>query len=299
VAWLSLFFQCVSAVRRWLFRVGLRKSERVTVPVVSIGNISFGGTGKTPTVIALAKALAARGVSVCILSRGYRRKKTQPTERVDPRGDAARFGDEPLLIARATGVPVIVDAKRARAAAFAIAHHRPQLLLLDDGFSHLQLRRDFDLVLLAEDDMRLVARRRELRRSLRAAHAVATLEETIAEPPANLIRLRRQVPPSVAAALAGQRFIAMAAIAHPERFSALLRAHGATVVRELFFHDHHAFPAGALAAALQEGPVAITEKDAVKLEAIPAGVIVVTMAVTLPETLVDTIAKMAHIIDRA
>src|SRR5687767_9928999 len=92
----SLILQWVSLLRRFAFRVGLRRQARARVPVVSIGNISFGGTGKTPMVIALAKALSARGVKVCILSRGYRRKKSQPTERVDPNGEAARFGDEPL-----------------------------------------------------------------------------------------------------------------------------------------------------------------------------------------------------------
>lgn len=286
---MSLFFQWVSFLRRWLFRIGLRKSARAAVPVVSIGNISFGGTGKTPTVIALANALTARGKKVCILSRGYRRKKSQPTERVDPNGDATRFGDEPLLIARATGVPVIVDAKRARAAEWAVRELKPDVLLLDDGFSHLQLRRDFDLVLLAKDDMRLFARRRELRRTLKSAGALATLEAEIEDPPPGTIRLRREVPAAIAAELRGKRVTAMAAIAHPERFTALLRAQGATVVAERFFHDHHPFPPGALEEAMQAGPVAITEKDAVKMKAVPAGVIVVAMAVTLPETLVDSV----------
>jgi tetraacyldisaccharide 4'-kinase len=106
----------------------------------------------------------------------------------------------------------------------------------------------------------------------------------------------------VRAALSGQRVVAMAAIAHPDRFSALLRAAGAQVVRESFFHDHHPFPAGALEAALAQkdvDAVAITEKDAVKLATVPAGVIVVKTALTLPDALIGDILKTARIIERA
>ena len=297
-AWLSLVLQCVSALRVWAFAVGLRQQHKAPRPVVSIGNVSFGGTGKTPTVIALVTALKARGLRVCILSRGYRRKKSQPTERVDPNGDATRFGDEPLLIARATGVPVVVDARRARAAQWAQDALQPDILLLDDGFSHLQLARDFDLVLLAANDMRFVARRRELRSALKRAHVLATLEPAIAAPPPGLVYIERTIADDARGLIAGKRVIAMAAIAHPERFERLLSDAGATVVERAYFHDHHAFAPGALEAALAKCKagaadlVAITEKDAVKLASVPAGVVVVKMTVALPGPLVDRIAAL-------
>ena len=297
IAFFSTLLQCISFIRRKLFAIGLRKQHQATRPVISIGNVSFGGTGKTPVVIALAKALTARGLKVCILSRGYRRKKSQPTERVDVQGSASRFGDEPLLIARATGVPVVVDAKRARAAAWATEQLQPDLFLLDDGFSHLQLARDFDLVMLAKDDMRLFARRRELRTTLSHADAMATLEPRIESPPADLIYIRRALTEQARQALKGKRVIAMAAIAHPERFSELLVAEGAAIAGEAFFHDHHPFPDGALENALaqvakgQADAVVITEKDAVKLSTLPAGVIVAATEVQLPESLVERILK--------
>ncbi len=301
VAFFSTLLQCISFLRRKLFAIGLRKQHRAARPVISIGNVSFGGTGKTPIVIALAKALTARGLKVCILSRGYRRKKSQPTERVNVNGSATQFGDEPLLIARATQVPVVVDAKRARAAAWASAQLQPDVFLLDDGFSHLQLARDLDLVMLAKDDMHLFARRRELRATLREADIVATLESHIDAPPPGLIHIRRALTGPARLAIQGKRVIAMAAIAHPERFSELLRSEGATVVRESFFHDHHPFPEGALDAALarvkqgEADAVVITEKDAVKLATLPERVLVAATEVVLPDALIEQVFRASSV----
>ena len=295
IAFFSTLLQCISFLRRKLFAIGWRKQHRAARPVISIGNVSFGGTGKTPVVIALAKALSERGLKVCILSRGYRRKKSQPTERVDVTGSAIQFGDEPLLIARATQVPVVVDAKRARAAAWASERLQPDVFLLDDGFSHLQLARDFDLVMLAKDDMRLFARRRELRATLRDATVIATIEPQIDSPPAGLLHIQRTLTKDAHDAISGKRVIAMAAIAHPERFSELLTAEGASVESEAFFHDHHPFPEGALDAAIAQvlsgkaDAVVITEKDAVKLATIPEHVLVAATEVVLPKDLIDRV----------
>ena len=128
------------------------KPKRLAGPVVSVGNLSAGGTGKTPFVIALAKLLMAQGIAVDVLSRGYGRTGSG-ADRVDPEGRAEAFGDEPLLIAREAGVPVFVGAKRLEAGALAEREFRAQVHLLDDGFQHRQLYRDVDIVLVNSEDL--------------------------------------------------------------------------------------------------------------------------------------------------
>ena len=144
------------ALREVQFRSGLKPIRRLRWPVISIGNLSTGGAGKTPLTIALAKALTARGLHVDVLSRGYGRRSALPLL-VDPDGTAEEFGDEPLLIAREAGVPVYVASRAlpGRAAgeeqASKSASQRAGefgVHLLDDGFQHRQLARDVDILLL-------------------------------------------------------------------------------------------------------------------------------------------------------
>ena len=123
---------------------GVLRSRRLTGPVVSVGNLSVGGSGKTPFVLLLGESLRARGVKFDILSRGYGRK-TKGVMLVDPAGTSQDFGDEPLLIARRLGVPVIVGEDRYDAGLIAEKSFGPQLHLLDDGFQHRSLARDFDI----------------------------------------------------------------------------------------------------------------------------------------------------------
>jgi tetraacyldisaccharide 4'-kinase len=123
---------------------------RLSIPVISVGNIVAGGTGKTPTVIFLARWLQARGKRVCIISRGYRRESKGRVVVADGEhilADAAEAGDEPLLLARhVPGAIVVVDADRMRAGNFAIQRFKPDLVLLDDGFQHRRLHRDLEVV---------------------------------------------------------------------------------------------------------------------------------------------------------
>lgn len=293
-ALLSWFVQLGSWFRRWTYRVGIRRSYRAARPVISIGNIGFGGTGKTPTTLALVRAFAARGQHAVVLTRGYGRKYGQPTQVVKPTDDAASVGDEPLLLAR-SGATVVVDANRARAAGFACAELKPDVLLLDDGFSHHRLARDFDLVLLGEKHLQVWHRRREPRSALRYAHAVASLE-TVSDKTGVASRLRKQVLPLPRVVLEQEKLreqligpvIACAAIAHPERFVATLESLGANPVTLHAFPDHRPFPPGFLddqVAANPDQHVAITEKDAMKLGAVPVGVTVVRIGVELPVSL--------------
>ena len=148
---LTGLYTAATALRNTLFDRGMLSSRRLEHPVVSVGNLSVGGSGKTPFVIALGELLKARGIRFDVLSRGYRRK-TRGVLVVDPDGNAADFGDEPLLIARRLGVPVVVGESRYAAGRVAERKFQSQLHILDDGFQHRSLARDFDIVLMTERD---------------------------------------------------------------------------------------------------------------------------------------------------
>jgi tetraacyldisaccharide 4'-kinase len=142
----------VSRVRRLLFSKGLLPSARLPVPVVSVGNLAMGGAGKTPHVIHLARWLAGEGMRVGVLSRGYGRKTRGVRWVSGGEGGiatAAEGGDEPVLIARSLpGIPVVVGESRAAAGRELLTRRRVDVFLLDDGFQHLSLRRDVDLLLI-------------------------------------------------------------------------------------------------------------------------------------------------------
>ncbi len=148
---LSLLYGAVSGARNLVYDTGWF-AARLRAPVVSVGNISAGGTGKTPFIIYLGEQLKQRGVKFDVLSRGYGRV-TKGVRVVDPAGPARDFGDEPLLIAHKLGVPVIVGESRYHAGLLAEKEFGTQVHLLDDGFQHRQLHRDLDIVLLGDGDL--------------------------------------------------------------------------------------------------------------------------------------------------
>ncbi len=149
----SALFSAVVAARNTLYDRGVLKQQRLLRPVVSVGNISVGGAGKTPFVILLAGLLRQHGLRVDVLSRGYGRK-TSGVLVVDAGGAPSQFGDEPLLIARRLPeVPVIVGESRYQAGLEAERRFQSDLHLLDDGFQHRGLARDFDIVLLSRRDL--------------------------------------------------------------------------------------------------------------------------------------------------
>ena len=272
-------------------------------PVVSIGNLSVGGAGKTPVVIALAHLLTRRGLHVDVLSRGYSRQSPAPVERVRERvrergrerglergwddGDALRFGDEPLLIAQAARVPVYVGASRFAAGVLAEREGAalPGIHLLDDGFQHRKLARSIDIVVMHPTDAsgdasgRLlpVGRLREPLSTLRRADFLILREDdagTEAALRANGIhkpiwRVRRVLAPPAIPSLAGSSAVAFCAIAHPQDFFAGLRAHGIPLSHTLAFRDHHRFRARDMEAIVRRAAgaacVLTTEKDWVRL----------------------------------
>ncbi len=144
---LSGIFGAAVAIRNSLYDRRVFSVHKLQKPVVSIGNLSVGGSGKTPFVIALGELLKERGIRFDILSRGYGRSSGNICA-VDPQGSAADFGDEPLLMARRLQVPVVVGADRYQAGLLAEKAFPAQVHLLDDGFQHRRLHRDCDLVML-------------------------------------------------------------------------------------------------------------------------------------------------------
>jgi tetraacyldisaccharide 4'-kinase len=270
---LSGIFGAAVRLRNSLYDTGALTARRLKGPVVSVGNLSVGGSGKTPFVILLGELLKARGIRFDVLSRGYRRQ-TAGVVLVDPAGLPRHFGDEPLLITRRLQVPVVLGEDRYEAGAFAEQHFGPRLHLLDDGFQHRQLGRDFDIVLVTPDDARdrllPAGRLREPLSALRRADAVvlASGADPVNFPLGKTVwRVRRgivtrDVPP---------RPLAFCGIARPQNFFAQLRKAGIDPAAEVVFPDHHAYTEKDLrdlqfvAEQNQAGGFLTTEKDAVNL----------------------------------
>jgi tetraacyldisaccharide 4'-kinase len=271
-----------------------------------VGNVSAGGSGKTPFVILLGELLKARGVGFDVLSRGYGRQ-SRGVRLVDPAGLPREFGDEPLLISRRVQVPVVVGEDRYRAGEFAESQFGPQMHLLDDGFQHRGLHRDFDIVLVTPDDARdrllPAGRLREPLRNLQRADAVvlasgATLELFPLD--GKIVwRARRgivanNIPP---------RPVAFCGIARPQSFLLQLRAAGVDPVAEAFFRDHHPYAEKDIRDLLElrqrseAGGFVTTEKDAVNLggylDALqPLAVVPVKMELADEANAVDTMLRV-------
>ncbi len=238
---LSLLFGVGVAFRNALYDRGALKVQKLARPVVSVGNISIGGTGKTPFVIALGELLKQRGIAFDVLSRGYGRTSTEAAV-VGPAGPPEQFGDEPLLIAKKLDVPVIVGADRYQAGLLAEQNFPSRLHLLDDGFQHRRLHRDFDIVLFPKEDftgtLLPAGRLREPHPALQRADAIVVfdplrLSGTNAQPwPA-----RRTITLPDAAGKA----VAFCGIGRPQQFFAMLKLHGQELAAEISFRDHHRY----------------------------------------------------------
>lgn len=299
----SAIYGGVARARNALYDRELLRSRRLQGPVISVGNLSAGGSGKTPFVLLLGDLLKARGIKFDVLSRGYGRK-SKGVRLVDPAGLPREFGDEPLLLARKLQVPVIVGEDRYQAGGFAEAKFGPQLHLLDDGFQHRALARDFDVVLVTPQDAgdRLLpaGRLREPLSSLRRADAVALTsgasEESFPLAGKFVWRVRRGLAPQDVPL----RPIAFCGIARPRNFVLQLRAANIEPVAEAFYRDHHAYREKDIRELLElkrrseAGGFVTTEKDAVNLGGYlsalaPLAVLAVRMELSDAANAVDTI----------
>jgi tetraacyldisaccharide 4'-kinase len=301
----ALVYGGVLRARNGGYNAGLFRTSALPCRVISVGNITVGGTGKTPTVIALASAASAASLRTCILLRGYGRAGSGVAVVSDGRTrqlDWREAGDEAVLLAeRLPGVPVIVGGDRVAAGKLAVERFHPDLILLDDGFQHRRIHRDADLVLLDATDPfgggRLLPRGR-LREAIAGLRRARAFLVTRADQGANVdevLRRVRAVAPGRPIGLGvfrpvrlrargtaregpvteirGKRVLAVSGIANPGSFHRTLSDLGALLVGDLVFRDHHPFDAEdrrrMAEAARREGAewIVTTEKDAVRLEA--------------------------------
>jgi tetraacyldisaccharide 4'-kinase len=246
---LTWIFARIVRARNARYESGRAPIQRLALPVVSVGNLSVGGSGKTPFVQTLGRWLEAQGIAYDVLSRGYKRR-SRGALRVDPAGDAEQFGDEPLLLARSLVAEVFVAEDRYLAGLAAEAHAREhgtntKLHILDDGFQHRQLHREFDIVLLNHADLRgsllPFGRLREPLSSLDRADAVAAPRDlaTLLSAP-NAWYVRRRI---VLQEPAPSHPLAFCGLARPGQFWQSLEDAGIHPVATYAFGDHHRYTA--------------------------------------------------------
>lgn len=308
---LSLLYRTVIGLRRALYKLRVLRIHDLPCTVISIGNITLGGTGKTPMVIAVARLLSESQRKPAIVSRGYGRRNEAATVIISNGNsvlaDTQSGGDEPVLIAsRLTGVPVVADRVRRRGGQVAVEKFDAGTVILDDGFQHVQLKRDLDIVLVdaaepfGNEKLFPAGVLREPVDALKRAHAVVI---TRAERPNTLETLKKRIaavsrariftavhrpidlvhcldsvrkPLSV---LSGERVVAFSGIARPASFLALLRSLGAVIVSDISYPDHYAYSKSDLAEVYKNsadhraGMIVTTEKDAVRLRELkPEGI---------------------------
>ncbi len=298
---LSLPYAGAVQARSLFYSLGLLKTRILPCPVISIGNITVGGTGKTPLVMALAKGLMEKGISVAILSRGYKGKRVSGPVVSDGKTiflSPVESGDEPFLMAKACqGIPVLVGKDRFTNGRIALQQFGVKGLLLDDGYQHLSLYRNINILLIDAHigfgDHRLLPRGilREplshLRRTdlflltkVENVQTIQSLERRIHEiHPSSPVFHSHFEPISLVSANDGQeeldsirgtKILALSGVANPVYFSSMLRECGAEIVGEAIFPDHHFYTPEDLSSIEEKGKradcIVTTEKDMVKLK---------------------------------
>lgn len=296
---LSPLYGAILRLRSAAYRKNALRSHQLGIPVISVGNLTHGGTGKTPLVEALVRDLIRRGRRPAILTRGYGRGGDEALVLVGPRPETPveESGDEPLELAcRLPGVPIVIDRDRVRGGARAIALGA-DCVVLDDGFQHLRLRRDLNILLVDAGDPwgggHLPPRGR-LREPLRAIHRAdlilvtkirgGNIPEEILESlsllhPGCPVHGLRMAPskllspqgPQELESLEGREVLAVAGIARPSAFVDILRDLGARIMEERFFPDHHNYSCEEMRqmearAEERDWRLVTTAKDAVKLK---------------------------------
>lgn len=272
--WIFLFvpfswiYQVIIFLRRWMYRFRLFKTTRFSVPVIVVGNITVGGTGKTPLVITLVNLLKAKGWNPGVVSRGYGGKISTSLQVVTENSDPTQVGDEPLLITLKTGCPVVVSPKRVKSAEILLKQFHCNIIISDDGLQHYALGRDIEIAVV--DGERKMGNGfclpagplREPVSRLKQVNWVVVNGETVQFIPKNLYRLHHREMIEDIQNWQGRTVHAVAGIGNPDRFFNQLRTLGLNVIEhpfpdhyyyhasDLYFNDHH--------------PIIITEKDAVK-----------------------------------
>ncbi len=309
----SLVYSCIQYLRAGLYRIGILKTNRLPRPVVSIGNITVGGTGKTPVTAFIARLLIQHGYRVVVLSRGYggslEGESVVVSDGVTVMLGPHECGDEPYLLASTVaGLMVVIGTDRYAAGQLAMQQLAPDIFLLDDGFQHLRLWRDLNILLLdyyrpfgdgwtlpagllrepitatRRADLIIMTRSPEGTSSNASRSGIPTFAASHCLVDALPLRGGEPVP---LPALRGHRFLAFAGIAQPESFFSALRDRGLAIVHTLSFPDHAGYDHTRLeeiAAAMQSSGAEYaitTEKDGVKLKKLAPGVAAVTYVARL------------------
>ncbi|AWX13133.1 tetraacyldisaccharide 4'-kinase [Mergibacter septicus] len=276
----SKLFGYITAFRRFAYRQGWFKSWQSPCPIIVVGNLTVGGNGKTPVVIHLAQQCQARRVKVAIISRGYGGKSKYYPLEVFPTTDPNLAGDEPVLIAQQTGVPVAVSPNRRHSIELLWQKYQPQLIISDDGLQHYALRRDAEIVVV--DSQREFGNGfllpagglRELPSRLKQVDCIIyNGEKAPTALPAGLCADQMQLIATEAINLVSreirplntfQQITAIAGIGNPDRFFNMLQQKGLFLAQTQAFADHHAYTAKDFSYFSQDLPLLMTEKDAVK-----------------------------------
>lgn len=297
---LAACYGALGRTRAKLFERGVVSSYRASVPVVSVGNITLGGTGKTPLVIELAKLCVEQGWKPVIVTRGYKGKSISKIRVVSAADDADEVGDEPLLIARILkSVPVVKSPSRQDGMKFALEEFSPTLFILDDAFGHLKVKRDIDIVIVdvyrgfgnrqifpagplreplsALDRADIIALRMD-KNGLLSNHKNLEKEVSRWAPKARVLKISAGMDGIFyhgdkveADTLEGKRFILFSGIANPQSFDSVVKSAGLKAVGHIAYPDHHKYTNRDMKfiihRARQAGADALltTEKDAVKL----------------------------------
>lgn len=283
LAWLLLplswIYGGLMRLRRLAYRKGWLQTQHLEVPVIVVGNITVGGTGKTPLVIALVERLRAAGLSPGVVSRGYGGAAQQWPQAVTAKSDPAWVGDEPVLIARRSGAPLVAAPDRVAAARQLCAEHLVDVVVSDDGLQHWALGRDVEIAVL-DGERRLgngwllpAGPLREPSARLNSVDAVI-VNGAATDPGCDVLQMSLAADTAVRltdghrralAGFRGERVHALAGIGNPNRFYDALEQLGIEIKRHEF-SDHHAYRQVDLRFE-DERPILMTEKDAVKCQA--------------------------------
>ena len=315
-------------IRNLLFDQGLLQQWKAEVPVISVGNITTGGTGKTPLVENLVRYLLSQGKRIAVISRGYKRDGSGPVyiaPGIQNRGNSLILGDEPYQMARKfPQIAVLVDANRKRAAELASKKYHAQVIILDDGFQHRALNRDLNIVMVDRsiqlEKMPLLpaGMLREPVTVLKRAHVIAYIGSsdgnereqsssknskpsiTVVRHPVKFHSMQAGIECSIADSK-GKRCIAFCGIGKPESFKRSLESIGLEVCKMIVFPDHHYFTDVDLKnirsefIKYQPDWVVTTEKDASRIDSVMAGLLPKNVSYYLEiEAVINDGAEMLH-----
>ena len=276
----SLLFFFITALRRVLYKVGVKRAYKPNAPVIVVGNISVGGNGKTPVVLALAEYYSGIGLKVGILSRGYGGKSDFYPRLVTHTDKASEVGDEPRLLAGRSGCDVVIDPKRARGAKYLADELHCDVIICDDGLQHYALHRDVELVVM--DDRKVGSGYLLPMGPLREGQWRLGLVDALIHNARNMPTFDNAVAPQFLMTLVANKFVnvvdptitrdasefaysscsAIAGIGSPARFFTQLQHMGLNLKNTFPMPDHHAYDAS----DIPRGTVLMTEKDAVKVK---------------------------------